>query len=94
MQYLLNGVRCDKLSTAVATVRVHPDKYEKDFDAVVTFFTQYINKRAPILSAKVASLTQTSPSKQQKTSITCGTFKEVFQRGVQLNVNGIVPTVV
>ena len=35
VQYLLNCIRCDKLSMVVATVRAHPDKYEKDFDAVV-----------------------------------------------------------
>ena len=40
VQFLLNGIRCDKLSTAVAAVRVHPDKYEKNFDAVVAFLTQ------------------------------------------------------
>ena len=40
VRYLLNGIRCDKLSTAAATVSVHPDKYEKDFDTVVTFLTQ------------------------------------------------------
>ena len=43
------------MSMVVITVKVHPDKYEKDFDAVVAFLTQYINKRAPILSVKVAS---------------------------------------
>ena len=26
VKYLLNGIRCNKLSTAVATVRVHPEK--------------------------------------------------------------------
>ena len=30
VQYMLNDIRCDKLSTAVAVVRVHPDKYEKE----------------------------------------------------------------
>ena len=40
VQYLLNGIRCDKLSTAVAAVRAHPDKYKKDFDAVVTLLSQ------------------------------------------------------
>ena len=39
VRYLLNDIRCDKLSIAVTTVRVHPDKYDKDFDAVVTFLT-------------------------------------------------------
>ena len=43
---MLNGIRCDKLSTEVATVRVHPDKYKKDFYEVVTFLSQYIDKRA------------------------------------------------
>ena len=55
VRYLLNGIRCDKLSIVVVVVRVHPDKYEKDSDAVVTFITQYINERAPTLSVKVAS---------------------------------------
>ena len=41
VQYLLNGIRCDKLSTAVTTVRAHPD----NFDAVVAFLTHYMNKR-------------------------------------------------
>ena len=54
VQYLLNGIRCDKLSTAVVAVRVHPDMYEKDFDAVVAFLTQYINKKAPTPNVKVA----------------------------------------
>ena len=75
VQYLLNGIRCDKLSTAVATVREHPDKHKKDFNMVVTFLTQYIDKRVPTLSVKVAYVAQTRPAKQQKTSSSCGTFK-------------------
>ena len=47
VQYLLNGFRYEKLSTAVATVKAHPDKYEKDFDAVVAFLTQYMDKWGP-----------------------------------------------
>ena len=39
VQYLLNGIRSDKLSTAVAAVKAHPDKYDKDFKAVVTFLS-------------------------------------------------------
>ena len=46
VRYLLSGIRCDKLSTAVVAVRVHPDKYKEDFDAVVAFLIQYIDKRA------------------------------------------------
>ena len=47
------------MSTAVTKERAHPDKYKKDFDAVIVFLTKYINKRAPTLSAKVASVGQT-----------------------------------
>ena len=75
VQYLLNSIRCDKLSSADTIVRAHPNKYEKDFDTVVAFVTQYINKRAQTLSVKVASASQTRPAKQQKTSTTQGTFK-------------------
>ena len=39
VQYLLNSIKCDKMSTAAAAVRAHPDKYKKDFDAVVTILT-------------------------------------------------------
>ena len=73
VQYLLNGIRFDKLSTAVTLVRMHPNKYEKDLDAVVAFLTQYINKRAP--RVKVASVSQTRSAKHQKTCATYGTFK-------------------
>ena len=75
VRYLLNSIWCDKLSTAVTAVRAHPDKYQKDFNAVVAFLTQYIDKRAPTLSVKVASVTQTRTAKGQKTSATHGIFK-------------------
>ena len=75
VRYLLNDIRCDKLSTAVTAVRVQSNKYEKDFDAVVTFLTQYIDKRAPTASVKVVSVTQTRPVKQQKTNASHVTFK-------------------
>ena len=70
VKYLLNGIRCDKLSIAVATVSAHPDKYEKDVDAVVAFLTQYIDKRAPKPSVKVASAGQNRPANWQKTIAT------------------------
>ena len=73
--YLLNCIRCDKLSTAVTTVRAHPDNYKKDFDKVITFLTQCIDKRAPTPSVKVASVGQTRSAKWQKTSANQGTFK-------------------
>ena len=37
VKYLLNDIKCD--STA-STVRVHQDKYKKDFDTAVAFLTQ------------------------------------------------------
>ena len=63
------------MSSAVSSVRVHPDKYKKDFNAVVSILTPYIDKRAPTPSVKVASVAQTSPARQQKTSATHSTFK-------------------
>ena len=38
------------MSTAVTPVRAHPDKYEKDFNIVVAFLTQHIDKKAPMPS--------------------------------------------
>ena len=46
------------MSPAVATVREHPDKYKKDFNAAVIFLSQYIDKRAPTPSVTVASVGQ------------------------------------
>ena len=71
----MNGIRCDKLSTAVATVRTHLDRYNKDFDVVVTFLTQYINRKAPTPSVKVASITQTRSAKRKKTRASYNIFR-------------------
>ena len=54
--YLLNSIRCDKLSMADAAVREHQEKYEKDFDVVVILLTHDIDKRAPTPNVKVASV--------------------------------------
>ena len=62
------------MSTAVAAVRAHPDKYKKDFDAVVAFLTQYIDMKAPTASVKVAFVTQIRPAKRQKNSTSRGMF--------------------
>ena len=75
VRYLLNGIWCDRLSTAVTTVKAHPDKYMKDFDKAVAFITQDINKSALTPSVKSASVGQNRPAKQQKTTTTHGTFK-------------------
>ena len=40
------------MSTAVAAVRAHLEKFEKDFDAIATFLTQYIDKKATEPSVK------------------------------------------
>ena len=53
--------------------------YRKDFDAVVTFLTHYINKRAPTPSVKVASVSQNRPGKWQKTGTSHDTFKEKIE---------------
>ena len=50
------------------------DKYERDFNAVVAFPTQYIDKRGPTPSV-IVFITKTRPSKMQKTSASFGTFK-------------------
>ena len=63
------------MSTAVAAVRTHQDKYKKDFDTVVAFLTQYIDKKAPTQSVKVVSVTKTRPAKRQKTSACHSTFR-------------------
>ena len=60
-----------KMSTAVAAVKA----LSKNFDTVITFLTQYIDKQGPTPSVKVLSITHARPPKQQKTNATCGTFK-------------------
>ena len=75
VRHLFNGIRCDKLSTVVAAVRAHPDKCERDFNVVVAFLTQYIDQKAPTLSANIASVAQIRPAKWQKTNASYGTFK-------------------
>ena len=80
------------MSTAVDAVRAHTDKYNKDFDIVVTLLTQYIDKRASTLSVKNASVSKTRASKQQKTSTTHGTFKGKIK--FKKYCNDTVPTVI
>ena len=69
----------DKFSMAVAAVMAHSDKYKKDFDMVVAFLIQYIDKRAPTLSVKIAFVRQIRPAKWQNTSTNYGTLKEKVQ---------------
>ena len=65
------------MSTSVAAVRAHPEKYEKDFGTVVAFLTQYINKKASTPSVKVASFTPIKATKRQKTSASCSMLLEM-----------------
>ena len=71
----MDDIRCDKLSMAIATVRTHPDKCEKDFYTDVFFFTQYIDKQGPTPSVKIVSAAQTRPAKRHKNSIAHESFK-------------------
>ena len=41
---MLNIISYGKMSTAVATVMACPDRYEWDFDVVVTYLSWYIEK--------------------------------------------------
>ena len=63
------------MSTAVTKIRAYSNKYQKDFDAIVAFLTQYIDKRAPTHSVKVASAGQNRTVKWQKSSTIHGIFK-------------------
>ena len=67
------------MSTAVATVKANPERYKKDFDTVVVFLSQYIDKKAPTPSVKVASITKIRPVKRQKISKSRVTFKEKIE---------------
>ena len=75
VHHLLNDIRSDKLPVVIVIVRVHPNKYENNFDAVVTYLSQYIDKRGPTPSVKVASITQTRPAKRQKILAAYDTFQ-------------------
>ena len=57
------------MSTAVAGVMAHQDKYENDFNIEIAFLMQHIDKRGPALTVKVASVAQTRPAKWQNASM-------------------------
>ena len=73
--HLMNDMRCNKRSTVIVTARSHPDKCEKDFNAVVTYLLQCIEKGRPIPSIMVVSITQTRPVERQKIREANDTFK-------------------
>ena len=79
VSYLLNGIRHNELSTVIATVWSHSDKYEQEFDAIVAFLTQNIDKQGPILRVKIISVAQSRPATKQKTIALCSTFKDQIQ---------------
>ena len=57
---LINGIKCDKISIAIFAVKAYPDKYEKNFDAVVAYLSQYVEKGGLTMSVIVVSITQSS----------------------------------
>ena len=63
------------MSTTISAARAHPDKYESDFDAVVAFFSHYIDKDRLTPSVKDVSIGQTRSIKRQETRPTQGTLK-------------------
>ena len=70
--HLLNGIRCDNISTAV--VEAHPDRYKMDFNSFIFYLLHCVEKCGPITSFKVVSIAQSRPAKKQKTSEACGIF--------------------
>ena len=52
------------MPTTVITVNAHPDRYEKNFDTVVVYLSQYLKKQGPSLSVKVVSTTKVKPTKR------------------------------
>ena len=76
VQYLLHSIRCDILPTLVAAVRALPDKYERVFDAVFACFMQYICKRAPTPSVKVASVARTDLQSSRRPALPMAFTKE------------------
>ena len=68
-----------QVSIADAAVRAHQDKYEKNFDAVVTFLSQYINKGAPTPNAQDASVGQSRPAKWQRPALPMALSREKIQ---------------
>ena len=84
---MLNGIRCDKLSAAVATERAHPHKYKKDFNTGVTFLSQYIDKKSPTPNVKIASARQRMRQVVEDQGYLWhfkgkDSLEEVFQRGI------------
>ena len=63
------------MSIAAATVKAHADRYKKDFDVVVAYLLQYVEKHGPTMSVNVVSVTQSRPAKRQKSDEAHGTFK-------------------
>ena len=54
------------MSSSVAAVREYPNMYKKDFDAVVAYLSQYIDKKAPTPCVKAASVEQKRPPRRKR----------------------------
>ena len=66
------------MSTAVATVKVHPDEYKKDFEAVVPFLNRYIDKRAPSQSRRLPLLATPDLPSGKRRALMVAIAKERF----------------
>ena len=75
VHHVLNEIRWEKTSTEGITVKAHPDRYEKEIDAVVAYLSQYVKKWQPTMSVEVSSIAQGWPNKIQKNSETFSTIR-------------------
>ena len=62
VHHLLNGIMCDKISAAISSVKTHPKRYKKDFDAVVACLSHYVENMDQ-QHVKVASIAQNRMAK-------------------------------
>ena len=58
-------IRCDRISSVVASYRSHTDKYEKNCDSVVVYLLQCVGKQGQTISVKVSSTAEERSAKKQ-----------------------------
>ena len=78
--HLSNGISVwqDIYSNVIA--KAHPDKYDKNFDALLACLFQHVEKQGPMMNAKVASVSWLRLVKRQKISQAHRTIR----RGIEL----------
>ena len=73
-------MKCNNLSNPIVTICANHDKFEKDFDVIVAYLSQYTNKRGKIF---VAAVHQKRPQKHEKmTSNVPGTLSEILRQAI------------